>query len=86
MRRCNTALGDKHPWKGRKVYHMMYRYMSEKKKTRMVKVKGEPSVDGGKCIREKNSPYPRTVTLTSLTRVLAFPLIFFYQEKIHHWL
>ena len=41
---------------------MMYRYVSGKKKTRIVKVKSESSANGGKCIREKNSLYPRTVT------------------------
>ena len=43
-------------------YHMMYRKVSSKKKIRMVNVKGESIVKGGKCTTEKMSPRPRTIT------------------------
>ena len=41
----------------------MYRKVSAKKITRTVKVKGESIVKGGKCITEKISPQPRTITI-----------------------
>ena len=51
-------------------YHMMYRNVSVRKIIRTVNVKGESIVKGGKCIMEKMSPRPRTVTFT-ITEVLS---------------
>ena len=49
--------------KERKVnYHTTYRKVSAKKTMRMVNMKGESVVKGGKCTTEKMSPQPRTVT------------------------
>ena len=44
-------------------YHMMYQNVSAKKMIRMVNVKGESIVKGGKCMTEKISPRPRTITI-----------------------
>ena len=43
-------------------YHTIYRKVSAKKMIRTVNVKGESVVKGGKCIMEKMSPRPHTVT------------------------
>ena len=43
-------------------YKTTYQKVLAKKITRMVNVKGESSVIGGKCKMEKTSPWPRTVT------------------------
>ena len=43
--------------------HTMYRNVSAKKMRRMVNVKGESSVNSGKCTMERISPWPRTVTI-----------------------
>ena len=48
--------------KGRMNYHTTYRKVSAKKMIRMVNVKGESTVKGGKCTTEKMSPRPRTIT------------------------
>ena len=50
--------------KGKGNYHTTYRKVSAKKMMRTVNVKGESVVKGGKCITEKMSPRPRTVTKT----------------------
>ena len=44
-------------------YHTMYRKVSVKKMIRTVNVKGESTVNSGKCTMEKMSPRPRTVTI-----------------------
>ena len=41
----------------------MYQKVSLKKITRIVKVRGEPANKGGKCLMERKSPRPRTVTI-----------------------
>ena len=51
--------------KGEINYHTMYQKMSAKKIRRTVNVKGEPTVNGGKCTMERTSPRPRTVTPAS---------------------
>ena len=43
----------------------MYRNMSVKKIRRTVNMKGESTVNGGKCTTERTSPWPRTITVTS---------------------
>ena len=37
-------------------YHTMYQNVSAKKIRRTVNVKGEPTVNGGKCTTERTSP------------------------------
>ena len=53
-------LGDKHPLgeirKGEINYHTTYRKVLVKKIRRMVNVKGESTVNGGKCTMERTSP------------------------------
>ena len=51
--------------KGKGNYHTTYRKVSVKKMMRTVNVKGESVVNGGKCITEKMSLRPRTVTIPS---------------------
>ena len=54
---------DRKRGKRKKVdYHTTYRKVSAKNMIRMVNVKGESLVKGGKCTTEKMSPRPRTVT------------------------
>ena len=44
-------------------YHTTYRNVSEKKKRRIVNVKGESAVNSGKCTMERTSLRPRTITI-----------------------
>ena len=44
-------------------YHTMYWKVSVKKIRRTVNVKGEPTVNGGKCTMERTSPRPCTITI-----------------------
>ena len=64
--------------KGKMDYHTTYRNVSAKNRTRTVNVKGESIVKGGKCITEKMSPRPRTVTIppskTCTTGTISKPL------------
>ena len=48
--------------KGKGNYHTTYRKVSAKKMMRTVNVKGESVVNSGKCITEKMSLRPHTIT------------------------
>ena len=64
-------MGDKHPFVNNKKkkeinYHTTYWNMLAKKIMRTVNVKGEPTVNGGKCTMERTSPRPLTITIPPL--------------------
>ena len=60
-------MGDKHPFvrnkrKEKSSYNTTYQNISVRKITSTVNVKGESTVSSSKCIMERISPWPRTVT------------------------
>ena len=68
MSRRIIDLGDKHPFMRNKKkenpnYHTTYWNISVRKIRRTVDIKGESTVNGSKCIMERISPWPRTVTI-----------------------